>query len=61
MAPAGGRGGPGGMGAGAPRGKGDREEDQEHERPAYLVEGDPESAFGNDQLTAPAVIGGDDE
>jgi hypothetical protein len=61
MAPGGRGGGPGGMGAGAPRGKGDREEDEEHERPAYLVEGDPESAFGNDQLTAPAVIGGDDE
>lgn len=60
LAPAGGRGGAGGMG-GAPRGKGDREDDQEHDRPAYLVEGDPESTFGNDQLTAPAVIGGDDE
>ncbi len=59
---AGGRGGAGGGGmAGAPRGKGDREEDQEHDRPAYLVEGDPESTFGSDQLTAPAVIGGDDE
>ncbi|MFC4854425.1 hypothetical protein [Actinophytocola glycyrrhizae] len=56
----GGRGGAGGM-AGAPRGKGEREDDQEHDRPAYLVEGDPESTFGNDQLTAPAVIGGDDE
>jgi hypothetical protein len=54
-----GRGGPGGMG-GAGRGKGDGEEDKEHERPAYLVEGDPESTFGNDQLTAPPVIGGDD-
>lgn len=61
MTGAGGRGGPGGGMAGAPRGKGDREEDDEHNRPAYLVEGDPESAFGNDQLTAPAVIGGDDE
>lgn len=61
MGPGGRGGGPGGMGTGAPRGKGDREEDEEHERPAYLVEGDPESAFGNDQLTAPAVIGGDDE
>jgi hypothetical protein len=48
-----------GMG-GAPRGKGDGEEDKEHERPSYLVEGDPESTFGNDQLTAPPVIGGDD-
>lgn len=48
-----------GMG-GAPRGKGEGEEDKEHERPSYLVEGDPESTFGNDQLTAPPVIGGDD-
>jgi hypothetical protein len=62
MAPTGsaaGRGGPGGMG-GAPRGRGDGEEDQEHERPSYLVEGDPESAFGSDQMTAPPVIGGTD-
>ncbi len=58
-APAGGRGGAGGMG-GAPRGKGDREEDEEHNRPAYLVEGDPESTFGNDAMTAPPVIGSDD-
>jgi hypothetical protein len=56
---AGGRGGPGGMG-GAPRGKGEREEDKEHDRPSYLVEGDPESTFGNDAMTAPPVIGGDD-
>jgi hypothetical protein len=54
----GGAGGRGGM-SGAPRGKGEEEEDQEHERPSYLVEGDPESAFGNDQLTAPPVIGSD--
>jgi hypothetical protein len=45
---------------GAPRGKGDREEDEEHNRPAYLVEGDPESTFGNDAMTAPPVIGSDD-
>lgn len=52
--------GAGGMG-GAPHGrKGEGEEDQEHERPAYLVEGDPESTFGTDQMTAPPVIGGDD-
>jgi hypothetical protein len=56
---AGGRGGgPGGMG-GAPRGKSDGEEDKEHGRPSYLVEGDPESTFGSDQMTAPPVIGGD--
>jgi hypothetical protein len=54
-----GRGGAGGMG-GAPRGKGEKEDDKEHDRPAYLVEGDPESTFGSDALTAPPVIGGDD-
>jgi hypothetical protein len=54
-----GRGGAGGMG-GAGRGRGDGEEDKEHERPSYLVEGDPESAFGSDQMTAPPVIGGTD-
>jgi len=53
-----GRGGAGGMGGG--RGKGDKEEDKEHERPAYLVEGDPESTFGSDEMTAPPVIGEDD-
>jgi hypothetical protein len=61
MSPGGGaagRGGAGGMGGG--RGKGDKEEDKEHERPAYLVEGDPESTFGSDELTAPPVIGEDD-
>jgi hypothetical protein len=52
--------GAGGMGGGAPRGKGENEEDKEHERPSYLVEGDPESTFGSDQMTAPSVIGGDD-
>jgi hypothetical protein len=62
----GGMGGPGGAGGrgaggmGGGRGKGDKEEDKEHERPSYLVEGDPESTFGNDQMTAPPVIGGDD-
>jgi hypothetical protein len=55
-----GRGNPAGVG-GAPRGRSDGEEDREHERPSYLVEGDPESTFGSDQLTAPAVIGGDDD
>lgn len=59
LGPGGGRGGNPGM-AGAPRGKGNKEEDDEHERPAYLVEGDPESTFGNDAMTAPPVIGGDD-
>jgi hypothetical protein len=43
------------MGAGAGRGQG--EEDGEHQRPAYLVEADPDSLFGTDQMTAPPVIG----
>lgn len=61
MGPGGaGRPGAGGRGmGGAPRGKGDKEEDKEHGRPSYLVEGDPESTFGNDALTAPPVIGDD--
>ncbi|MGQ0837165.1 hypothetical protein [Actinokineospora sp.] len=53
---AGGRGGMGaggGMGGGAPG-----EEDLEHQRPAYLIEPDPEDTFGTDQITAPPVIGG---
>ncbi|RZQ62031.1 hypothetical protein [Amycolatopsis suaedae] len=58
---AGGRG-PGGMGAGmggmggAGRG-GQGSEDEEHTRPAFLVEGDPDEIFGTDQRTAPPVIG----
>jgi hypothetical protein len=49
-----GMGGMGGMGAG--RGQGG--EDEEHERPSYLVEPDPDSTFGTDEMTAPPVIGG---
>lgn len=49
-----GMGGMGGLGAG--RGQGG--EDQEHERPSYLVEPDPDSTFGTDEVTAPPVIGG---
>lgn len=55
----GGRGGAGGMAPGGRRANG--EDDDEHERPAYLIEGDPDSTFGNDQLVAPAVIGDDGE
>jgi len=43
------------MGMGGARGDGD--EDDEHQRPAWLVEADPESLFGTDQMTAPPVIG----
>jgi len=50
----------GGMGAGmagAGGNKGQGGEDSEHNRPAYLVEGDPDEVFGNNERTAPPVIG----
>ena len=51
-----GRGGMGGGGMG--RGQGAQgEEDAEHQRPTYLVEGDPDEVFGTDMRTAPPVIG----
>lgn len=49
-----GRGGMGGMGAH----KGEGGEDEEHQRPSFLVEPDPDSTFGTDEMTAPPVIGG---
>ncbi|MGI8309337.1 hypothetical protein [Saccharopolyspora hattusasensis] len=55
---AGGRGAAGGMGGagGAGRGKPQREEDQEHERPGWLMEN--EDVFTNDmEKTAPPVFG----
>ncbi|KZB88161.1 hypothetical protein AVL48_19540 [Amycolatopsis regifaucium] len=56
---AGGRGLGGGpmgpMGAGGRRGEGD--EDDEHQRPDYLIEADPDAIFGTDQRTSPPVIG----
>ncbi|MDT7725047.1 MAG: hypothetical protein QOI21_1623 [Actinomycetota bacterium] len=45
-----------GMG-GARGGKAEGEEDLEHQRPDYLVEGDPDEFFGTDMRTAPPVIG----
>ena len=51
-----GRGGMGGMGAG--RG-GHGDEDEEHQRPSYLLEADPDAVFDTDQMTAPPVIGED--
>jgi hypothetical protein len=55
-----GRGGAGMGGAGGRRR--DEEDDEQHERPSFLVEGDPDATFGSDQLSAPSVIGrGDDE
>lgn len=55
-----GRGGVGGGMAGGPLGggrRGDGEDDDEHKRPSFLVEGDPDAVFGTDQMTAPPVIG----
>jgi hypothetical protein len=43
------------MGAG--RGGGKKEEDSEHDRASYLVEADPDSTFGTNEVTAPPVIG----
>ncbi|TNC21183.1 hypothetical protein [Amycolatopsis alkalitolerans] len=43
------------MGAAGQRGRG--EEDQEHQRPDYLLEADPDSIFGNDIRATPPVIG----
>lgn len=45
----------GGMGGHGGRGQG--EEDGEHDRPSFLVEPDPHDTFGTDQVTAPPVIG----
>jgi hypothetical protein len=54
-----GRGGAGGMGGGGMGGgrRGEGDEDDEHKRASYLVEGDPDAVFGTDQMTAPPVIG----
>ncbi|MEV7093183.1 hypothetical protein AB0M80_10055 [Amycolatopsis sp. NPDC051045] len=53
-----GRGGMGPGGGGMGRGqKGEGDEDTEHSRPTYLVEGDPDEVFGTDMRTAPPVIG----
>ncbi|WP_410562394.1 hypothetical protein [Amycolatopsis sp. cmx-4-61] len=53
-----GRGGVGPGGGGVGRGqKGEGDEDTEHSRPTYLVEGDPDEVFGTDLRTAPPVIG----
>jgi hypothetical protein len=56
------RGGAGAAGRGGgmmPMGgqRGEDEEDGEHQRPSFLVEGDPDGVFGTDQPTAPPVIG----
>ncbi|WP_158881328.1 hypothetical protein [Amycolatopsis anabasis] len=50
-------GGPAGMGGmGAGRG-GQGGEDDEHQRPEYLLEADPDEVFGSDERTTPPVIG----
>jgi len=53
-----GRGAPGmGGGMGGRGQQSDGDEDTEHQRPTYLVEGDPDEVFGTDMRTAPPVIG----
>lgn len=54
--PGGGMGGMGGMG-----GAGQGEEDKEHNRASYLIEADPDAAFGATTATAPPVIGAWDD
>lgn len=54
----GGRGGAGGTPVGGRRRD---EEDEERERPSFLLAGDSESTFGSDQLAAPTVIGMDED
>lgn len=49
--------GAGGMAPGSGRSR--KEDDSEHGRAEYLVEGDPDSVFGSDKATAPPVIGQD--
>ncbi|NKQ53515.1 hypothetical protein HFP15_11545 [Amycolatopsis sp. K13G38] len=49
-----GRGGMSGMGHG---GKGQGGEDEEHQRPTWLIEPDPDDIFGTAERTAPPVIG----
>jgi hypothetical protein len=49
-----------GMG-GVPVGRGRDDKDRERQAPAYLEAGDPDELFGSDVLTAPAVIGDEDD
>ncbi|GAB3136331.1 hypothetical protein [Amycolatopsis sp. NPDC004378] len=47
---------PGGMGGMAPRGA-QGEQDEEHTHASFLIEADPDEAFGANQATPPPVIG----
>lgn len=49
---------PGTSGAAGGARRGESEDDLEHQRPAFLVEADPDELFGSDEATAPPVIGG---
>jgi hypothetical protein len=46
---------------GVPGGQSRDDEDRERKAPAYLEGGDPDELFGSDVLTAPAVIGEEDD
>jgi len=52
-----GRAGAGGMGGMGHGGKGQGGEDDEHQRPTWLIEPDPDEVFGTAERTAPPVIG----
>lgn len=52
-----GRPGTSGMGGLGGHGKGEGSEDEEHQRPSWLVEADPDDIFGTSERTAPPVIG----
>ena len=47
---------PGGMGGMAPHGA-QGEQDEEHTHASFLIEADPDAAFGANQATPPPVIG----
>jgi hypothetical protein len=53
--------GRGAAGMGGAGGRRQDEEDDERDKPSFLLEGDPEGTFGNDQLAAPTVIGADED
>ncbi|OLT44696.1 hypothetical protein BJF85_19660 [Saccharomonospora sp. CUA-673] len=52
-----GAGGAGMMGGAGARPNQQGGDEEEHQRPSWLVEADPDSLFGTDQRTAPPVIG----
>jgi hypothetical protein len=52
-----GRGGAAGAGGPMAGGRGRGSDDEEHQRPDFLIEADPDSIFGTDERATPPVIG----